>query len=385
MKKFILLMTLLTVTLSAKPCMTDIYFGNGVWNDRRDAIDNMDALKKFMLYQANVRLNPNKETVDYQFKYAHNPSHGLIDDLIETFWQLKESGQISEGFFSTVYAALTWEESTEFYNKLTEIIQQYNQDVTTMYTIYQNASFNQKHNVLLVAHSQGNLWGNKMYSLFTDEQKKKFRMVSVATPADHVMVPGKTEPYVTASEDYVIGSIPGSLPGNVDGRGHEFVGTYLTASINAPRKIALYVKSAYDNLMQTTSCNIYRYTKVLMPIFGTLKITGRVTYANLDEEIGTIVLNQRDAYWDDREKRLKCGLEDTPYTDGNGWGDNWAYGHFGGQSGKMEWLPGRIHTKRELNARSKVEENVIMGKKCVTLSLKKDGELYDFININISQ
>jgi len=257
-QKILILLLLGMVSVFGKPCMTDIYFGNGVWNPDQDKIRNeqLKGLKGLMEGNNPTIFNKQNEKNLYQWKVAYNPSYGHIDDVIETFWQLKESGQISEGFFGAVYAALTWEESTEFYNKLTEIIQKYNQDVTTMYTIYKNASFNQKHNVLLVAHSQGNLWGNKMYTLLTDEQKKKFRMVSVGTPANHVMKPNQTSPYVTLYGDLVIRSVPNSLPANTNGGGHSFVSAYL-GKIDSQIKIATYVKSAYDDLMQTTSCTLY--------------------------------------------------------------------------------------------------------------------------------
>lgn len=103
----------------------------------------------------------------------------------------------------------------------------------------------------MVAHSQGNLFGNKIYTILTDQQKQKFRMVSVATPANSVAGGGS---YVTATLDYVIAGIPDHLSANVAGVGHTFVGTYLGSSFEARTKIALHVKSAYDNLMQTTSC-----------------------------------------------------------------------------------------------------------------------------------
>jgi len=320
MKKIILFITLLTGMLFAKPCITDIYFGNGVWNSEKDAIENRNTLRKFMLYRANIRLDPNKEIVDYQFKYAHNPSYGKIDDLIETFWQLKESGQISKYYFESISNALAMKKgdltSDEIWETIHNIVSQYNEDVVTMLHLYQESSFNQKHNVILVAHSQGNLWGNKMYSLFTDEQKKKFRMVSVATPANHVMVPDNIEPYATASEDYIISSIPGSLPGNVDGNGHEFVETYLTGSINAPRKIALYIKSAYDNLQKTTECALY--DQVHFFVYGVEKLVAVGSLSDIppqldDEEsndhiIYTLPLKSKEA-----SSQKECGKDAVFY------------------------------------------------------------------------
>jgi len=374
MKKILLILILTVISLQAKPCMTDIYFGNGVWNTEKDAIYSKRALRNFMLYRANIRLDINKEGIDYNFKHAYNPSYGTIDDLIETYWQLKESGQISEGYFGAVYAALTWEESGEFYNKLDDVIQHYNQDVATMFTIYQEASFKNKHNVLLVAHSQGNLWGNKIYTLLSDAQKQKFRMVSVATPADHVAGGG---PYVTAVGDYVIGPIDGSLPGNVDGTGHTFIGTYLNASINAPRKIALYVKAAYNNLMQTTSCQEYNFTVVTMPTFGVLNVYGNIDYTK-DELVGTVTLEKRKAVWNDDEQKYSCPLEDSFYWGGgNYFGDNWTTYK---DDKDNNWIPGQYITSRTyLDNVSDTTDTVRKESQCVTISLNKGGDLYDMI------
>lgn len=238
MKKILFILLLTIGSLVAKPCMTDIYFGNGVWNPDRDKVvaDQLFSLKEFMLYRAPTPLNKADQGKLFNWKVAYNYSTGTNTDLIETFYQLKESGQITEGYFTMISATLAAKDgansNAEILTKIQSIIKYYNYNVSRMYEIYQQSSFNQKHNVLLVAHSQGNLFGNKMYTLMNDKEKKRFRMVSVATPANHVMKPNQTFPYVTAKLDYVIGPIPGSLPGNVDGVGHTFLGTYLDSSIH---------------------------------------------------------------------------------------------------------------------------------------------------------
>lgn len=218
MKKILFIISMAIVSIYAKPCMTDIYFGNGVWNDREQAKKSKDELRKFM-FKANTLLDPLQEGTTYRFGYIHNPSHGIIDDLIETHWQLYQSEQITYPYFYTMSAMLsevtgniTADEIREIINN---VVTDYNNDVVAMKNIYQNASFNQRHNVLLVAHSQGNLFGNKMYTLLNDQEKAKFRMVSVATPAGYVKTPGQTSPYVTLIDDWVIAPIPGSLRGGV--------------------------------------------------------------------------------------------------------------------------------------------------------------------------
>ena len=74
-------------------------------------------LRNLLYSESFVTFNSNDEGKIFNFKLAYNPSYGMIDDIFETFWQLKENGQISEGFFGAVYAALTWEESTSLYDQ----------------------------------------------------------------------------------------------------------------------------------------------------------------------------------------------------------------------------------------------------------------------------
>lgn len=375
MKKIVLFLIFGLISLYAKPCMTDIYFGNGVWNTEKEAINSKRALKRFMQYQAVTQLDPQKEGETYRFGHAYNPSRGTVDDLIETFWQLKESGQITDGYFLAVYSALAAESNgEEFLQKLQTIISNYNGDVNAMYQLYTNASFSKKHNVLLVAHSQGNLFGNKMYTLMSDAQKNKFRMVSVATPADSVAGGG---PYVTASGDYVINSIPNVLPSNVDGFGHTFIGTYLNGSINAPRKIALYVKSAYDNLSQSSTCG--GYDQIFMHMYGLnyIKVYGTPSGTYATVELGTVSLDMYDP-------PIKVVIPDVPedrviYVCSQPsifYGDLDLFsGSYGNDS--LSYKPGTIYDKETLEGREGLSYTITSsdGKKCADVSFT--GELYD--------
>jgi len=388
MKNIIFILILTILSLEAKPCETDIYFGNGVWNTQKQGEEGRDELKRFMQDRAITPLSIEDEKNKlYEFKHAYNYSEGTNIDLIETFLQLKESGQIDEGYFQMIAATLATKDGADSHKEIMDEIRYvttyYEDNVDIMFDIYKNSSFNQKHNVLLVAHSQGNLFGNKMYTLMNDTQKKKFRMVSVATPANHVAGDG---PYVTAKFDYVIGPIPGSLPVNVDGLGHEFIKTYLNSSINAPRKIALHVKSAYDNLMQTTSCTEYTFVRVLMLSFGNVKIFGRPVGQGYGVEfIGELALAQYDIKFDENTKTWNCQDEiGTLYSNNGGaGGPNWAYGTYYDELGATyygayEWLPARIHSNTELQDRSTVKEKIrlLNQNKCVTISLEETSPLY---------
>ena len=262
MKKLFFILIFTSALLIAKPCMTDIYTGNGINTTDEQALENMIALEDFMLKKARTgsRLDTQKYNVDYSFRYIHNPDHGFNNDMMETYYQLKESGQISDGFFHTMFSFFAGDiPETTLHEKIISIMLTYEEDVTSIYNKYYTLSFSQKHNVLLVAHSQGNLIGNKIYTLLSDIEKEKFRMISVATSASYVKIKGQTSPYVTAHADLVINNplIPNHLPTNVAGTGHNFIHTYLDAHSDARHLIASYVKSAYDDLMQTATCDIY--------------------------------------------------------------------------------------------------------------------------------
>jgi len=83
----------------------------------------------------------------------------------------------------------------------------------TQINTYKN-SIRLGHGVIVIAHSQGNLYTNEAYNALSgnDEwMRKYFHMMGVATPADHVAGGG---PYVTFDND-PIHSLPGSLNANL--------------------------------------------------------------------------------------------------------------------------------------------------------------------------
>ena len=376
--KNILTITLLSLSvLYAKPCMTDIYTGNGIMtNDASpsEAENNMIALRLHMLYKANgaSRLEPQKDGTEYQFKYIYNPSYGVVDDILETFYGLKETGQISDGYFTFILSLSTGNLTIyEAVQKYRQIVSTYERDVSSIYNQYVASSFSKKHNVLLVAHSQGNIVGNKIFTKLTSSQIKKFRMVSVATPANSVAGGG---PHVTVHADHVIQPVPGALASNVGGTGHNFITTYLDAHSNARNLIAQHVKSAYDNLMKTATCGKYRFLKVLLKSFTEVQIVGQPyeqSYGHV--VIKNVVLKTRKAFWSDIEHRYKCGFNDTVYSDGANYepkvfGPNW--------STNAEWLPGRLENKEELDARTSVSEDLIIRTICSNISLDENGILY---------
>ena len=272
MKKIILILLFsLTLFANSDSCKLDVYYGNGVWNSEEQTRDSTKKLKAFMQMNNIMRFLKVDDGTTYSFKYAYNPEHGTTDDLIETYWQLYDSGQISEGYFENMTSGLSGfnSNSSLFLRRITDIIATYNLDVSTMIKGYREDSLDLKHNVLLVAHSQGNLFGNQMYDLLTAEEKDRFKMVSVATPANNVTGNYSLDaPYTTIVADYAIVHIPDSLPSNVFGFGHTFVNSYLYGSMSAPNKINSDIMNAV-NLLDQNICpkeyDYYRFISYVCP------------------------------------------------------------------------------------------------------------------------
>lgn len=254
--KSIAIVLFLSISLLAMqtPCSLDVYYGNGVWNDSMSAEKSRDKLKRLLQRENPEQYPLEEEGKSYNFKHAHNQSYGAINDLIETHWQLYESGQVHELYFSFMISTLNGiDSSNEHENALRQrvlgIISRHDIDVENMLDMYRKSSFNKRHNVLLVAHSQGNLFGNKVHSLFTAMEKEKFQMVSVATPANTVAGDSTlSSSYTTLSGDLVISLVPNSLVANANGSGHSFVESYLYASIDGVERILSDIKTATSTL-----------------------------------------------------------------------------------------------------------------------------------------
>jgi hypothetical protein len=111
--------------------------------------------------------------------------------------------------------------------------------------------------VLVVAHSQGNLYANAAYGNLAGNDTvpmDAFGIVSVATPASRVAGGG---PYYTLMYDLVISAVqlavPGTLPGNVtnsvsdsDWKHHSFIDSYLNGDQTGPLIVTGALSAAND-------------------------------------------------------------------------------------------------------------------------------------------
>lgn len=269
MKKTILFLLIFASFLKAEinERVTDIYFGNGVWNDYFEAIDSMEDLQEEILrdiYNKDVdkfkinhysdrgseQLNRNIILLSFNWtgssKYDYLTDDSRIIDLIETFYQLKDNNQMEgHSLYEVLKAWLTQDPATPLsstlWDKIDDIVGNYSRTIegsnlVEMIEDYEEISLRRSHKVLLIAHSQGNLFGNEVYDNLIPWEKNYFKMVSVGTPADNVL--GVTAPYTTLKCDKIIssnilGGIPNHLPAFTDctegqsDDGHQFVDSYL--------------------------------------------------------------------------------------------------------------------------------------------------------------
>jgi hypothetical protein len=250
MKKILFVVLAIMSSLNAESGMTDIYTGNGINTSADSAIANMVELRKTLTHKTrdDLKLNIDDEGEKYQFKYVYNPSYGYRDDVLETYYQLKESGQISRGYFASVFIFATWNLGYRgILKKYKAIVDTYKQDTKIMYNAYMNSSFNKNNNVLLVSHSQGSLMANKLYGMLNSAQKNKYHSVAVAPAANHISgYRSSKEHYVTMYGDYGVFLVKGHLRPNTSGFGHGFVSSYLSQS-KSRTKISKYIKKAYDD------------------------------------------------------------------------------------------------------------------------------------------
>ena len=113
MKRVIVIfITLVSLTISVfafsfNECKTDIYFGNGVWNTSKLAQSSVGILNGVIKREI-IKGDPALRAKYGEVKLQYNWSFGKMLDLVETFYQLKEAGQLSEwAFFALTDELLT--------------------------------------------------------------------------------------------------------------------------------------------------------------------------------------------------------------------------------------------------------------------------------------
>jgi hypothetical protein len=242
-------------------CKTDIYFGNGVWNEPEDAKESQEFLSLLVDLEI-INGDPKLKAKYGEVKLQYNWGQGRMPDLLETYYQLKKSGQFGDTQFFTLVDILLKNAYVKAGIKLSkEAIETFMEvftrgweegNVDEMWEKYYRESFKLSHQVLLVSHSQGGLFANRVYDKISPTgYKSYFANLQVASPASEVKA--LKGDYVTLSTDLtsvdpVVNFIPGSMSPNTSGdSGHEFIPAYL--SQNDPlTKIIKNIKELLANL-----------------------------------------------------------------------------------------------------------------------------------------
>lgn len=220
---------------------TAIVFGNGVLTTFQGAADSVGSLLTAM-----QGVFPPSELARMEFSIAYNRSVGF-SDFLEAYRMLKG----------------------EYHNTLLA-----NEDIVTqLYQYRKRVSEGKK--VLLVAHSQGTIFANRVYSFLTPLEKRSFGILDVAAVTDSVAGGGS---YVTLTDDVVVNFIRGllgtPLPGNVTNRTssqtsslsicinsggaicrHSFQGDYLEPNTASRIIILAGVKTALAQLPRPAGCD----------------------------------------------------------------------------------------------------------------------------------
>ena len=227
-----------------------LYFGNGMFNSKKDARDSIRKLRSLT--------NGQLPAYDVNYKMSYNHNENPIEQILEVVQQkLLEDYSSILLWLSGIEEAPDWfqealEDTVAGYQALSYIfdgdlqrhVADYTQDITSC------------RKVLLVAHSQGNFYGNEawryVYQNAVDNlpfsRLKLMGMVSVATPSSQVGEPLAYEGdlaaitrHLTLTDDLVINALRsynfGPLPANLtndsesdDWMNHSFSGTYLSGS-----------------------------------------------------------------------------------------------------------------------------------------------------------
>ena len=270
MKKFICMLiacllggVLLTGNCNGSICDTSesvVFFGNGIKTLERNAYNSLYLMKK----RLQAELAPEEFKV-LEFRLAYNDTHGLPLDLLEAtiqiltgntsrFWRLFWGLEIMPDWFADKLVLL----ATAIDRSALVTSDSLKDHVNTYKTQIAEGK-----KVLLVAHSQGNLFGNQAYGLLDSREKQSFGMVSVANVDNNVL--GGDSPYTTLVNDKVILALIGAqvvlptkpmapntenvaAPG--DSLGHYFIQSYMMEGSNSNNKVTGDIIAALGSLVK---------------------------------------------------------------------------------------------------------------------------------------
>ena len=167
------IITLFTTTLFAQidERKTDVYFANGILTKSNDAENNTILLEDTIIAEtyggdvAEYKKHIAKVTT------AYNSTHAMgVGDLIESLLQKLSLHEIVDTYIGDIYSILTQNA--------------HSRDLSIQVDSYKK-SIQSGHKVVVVAHSQGNLFTYEAYRKLDSWMQNYFEAVSVASPGHY--------------------------------------------------------------------------------------------------------------------------------------------------------------------------------------------------------
>lgn len=341
--------------LFSLPIKADYVIGyvNGVANTRVQAWRSLQKLEEKVEKDYTQLL-----TEKIKYRLFWNETHGALEDVLEVFKQkAEESPEFKDKseFWSAFIKLLKGEDVTDslntillsnvnaFLQDVRNKIQDHTIDKTSVrYTetdsklkMHADRYTNRCDKILLVAHSQGNLFTNEIYDYIVNKQKYTSNNIKTV----HVAVP--TEPikgdYWTSSTDQIINAIrlidTNVQPANIDDipldsifatGGHSFNGVYLTypsslskimtsidnalIALQDPNQGQECLNIVSEPITQATINKQYEYiiTTDVEPSTRTIQfsITDKPNWLTLIDNGSTAVLSGTPSEYDDGESTI---------------------------------------------------------------------------------
>lgn len=239
-----------TAQESCSPVSTVVYFGNGVGTGAVTTFADATSAK----FRLNALVNgvlPDPDQDLYSFKLAFNESPGTMTDIIEAARQTFGNGWptilLAFVMMDTRLLALVPDSAKQKFNDFltNRAIQKLvapdlaNTNLSTQLESYEG-DINEGKKIVLVSHSQGNIFGNLAYQQLKPASQQYFAMVPVASPEP--LARRSLVGHVRFYDDVIIGGVqiaralvglPAPLPATTedeidkDWLSHYFVESYL--------------------------------------------------------------------------------------------------------------------------------------------------------------
>jgi hypothetical protein len=211
----------------AKKCKqktTRIYYVNGVWNTYENAKDNKELLIK--AHRSSLEQEFKKEM--FEFDVGYNYSYGTVKDLLEVIAQKQKELNDPEDNLSphellTLYMTVS---DINISYPIVKTVEEYlAARISEQFTLSEligkmNADFIDGKRLILIAHSQGNLFANQIMQIYESDPKYNgsIAMIGLASPAGAVY---NRTVYWTAYDDRIINALRVKfsntvLPANID-------------------------------------------------------------------------------------------------------------------------------------------------------------------------